>query len=190
MVGAKQTARLSTGGIPRQFKGAVELKPYLQWIDKSSKSELFPLPSKKTGASVKRPSVCLKCGYRCQRTCDAVNDEIEVRNFEHQGEEDLSKRLGARDAREFFFARHDRGWIKMDGEDGFWKEFIFASFNEAWSFMSQTVEEAMMLNRYPDWHQAYNTVTVTLPGSLCSGISLEDATLAEFMETISDALTK
>ncbi|CAG7687952.1 unnamed protein product [Allacma fusca] len=82
MVGAKQTARLSTGGIPRQFKGAVELKPYLQWIDKSSKSELFPLPSKKTGASVKRPSVCLKCGYRCQRTCDAVNDEIEVRNFE------------------------------------------------------------------------------------------------------------
>jgi len=199
MIGAKQTAHMSTSGIPRHFtvsrsvdSGSEDATAYLQWIDKRGR-EIFPLNSTKIGASYKKANGCKENAGKSSQETDAVKDEMEVMlelKLKHRQEKELAERLDARDAREFFFALRDRGWAPVEGRDAFSKDYIFNSFDEAWSFMSQTVEEARVLNRYPDWTHAYNEVTVTLPGSLCHGVSLQDARLARFMETVQDLFTK
>jgi 4a-hydroxytetrahydrobiopterin dehydratase len=42
------------------------------------------------------------------------------------------------------------------------REFKFNDFVEAWGFMSQVAILAEKMEHHPDWHNVYNTVTISL----------------------------
>ena len=51
------------------------------------------------------------------------------------------------------------------------KTFVFADFNQAWSFMSRTALLAEKMDHHPQWMNVYNQVEVTLTTHHCDGVS-------------------
>ena len=61
---------------------------------------------------------------------------------------------------------------------------MFQDFNEAFGFMARVAIQAEKMNHHPEWFNVYNKVEVTLSTHDCSGLSLNDVRLAEFMDKI------
>ncbi|MBM3225427.1 MAG: 4a-hydroxytetrahydrobiopterin dehydratase [Candidatus Tectomicrobia bacterium] len=68
------------------------------------------------------------------------------------------------------------GW-ELRGEK-LHKEFRFASFVQAFSFMTSIALVAEAMNHHPDWCNVYNRVTIDLNTHEAGGISALDFTLA------------
>ncbi len=73
------------------------------------------------------------------------------------------------------------GWTIKNGK--LHKDFRFASFAEAFAFMTRVAEQAGRLDHHPEWFNAYNRVIVDLITHDVGGISQSDFDLADVMDT-------
>lgn len=76
------------------------------------------------------------------------------------------------------------GWGGLPERDALRKIWKFASFSEAWGFMSRVALVAEKMNHHPEWSNVYNVVDVTLTTHACDGLSRLDLDLARRMDRI------
>jgi len=58
------------------------------------------------------------------------------------------------------------------------REFVFADFNEAFSFMTQVALAAEKLDHHPEWANVYNRVNIVLSTHDAGGLTERDFELA------------
>ena len=68
-------------------------------------------------------------------------------------------------------------WTLHDGK--LHREFLFATFVEAFSFMSAMALVSEKLDHHPEWFNVYNRVSVDLTTHDAGGISAKDLAWAE-----------
>ena len=73
--------------------------------------------------------------------------------------------------------RHDRQ------RDAITREFVFADFMQAFSFMTQVALAAEKRDHHPEWSNVYNKVVVTLTTHDADGLTQRDLDLAQYMTT-------
>ena len=64
------------------------------------------------------------------------------------------------------------------------REFMFASFVEAFGFMTQVALLAEKADHHPEWSNVYNRVTITLTTHDANGLSLRDIELARRIDAL------
>ena len=69
-------------------------------------------------------------------------------------------------------------------QDSITKEFFFANFIEAFSWMTSAALWAEKLNHHPEWSNVYNRVFVRLTTHDSEGLTELDIKLAQKMEKI------
>jgi 4a-hydroxytetrahydrobiopterin dehydratase len=74
------------------------------------------------------------------------------------------------------------GWALDDGK--LFREFRFASFSEAFGFMSRAALVAEKLDHHPEWFNVYATVRVHLTTHDAGGVTELDLELARAMNEI------
>lgn len=74
------------------------------------------------------------------------------------------------------------GWTVQDGK--LHKEYVFADFVEAFSFMSGAALCAERKNHHPEWFNVYRTVRVDLATHDVGGITTWDVELAREFDAI------
>ncbi|XP_057315220.1 pterin-4-alpha-carbinolamine dehydratase-like [Hydractinia symbiolongicarpus] len=80
-----------------------------------------------------------------------------------------------------------KGWSLVEGRDAIYKEFLFKDFNRAFGFMTRVGLMAEKMDHHPEWFNVYNKVQITLSTHDVSGLSLKDATLANFIEEVASS---
>lgn len=80
------------------------------------------------------------------------------------------------------------GWEVRNGK--LHREYVFASFPEAFAFMTAAALHANALDHHPDWSNAYTRVTVDLVTHDLGGISTRDVELAGSMERLASSLAR
>ena len=76
------------------------------------------------------------------------------------------------------------GWKVKD--DKLHKQFQFASFVEAFGFMSSLALVAESMNHHPEWFNVYNRVTIDLTTHDAGGISELDFALAKKADALAN----
>lgn len=80
------------------------------------------------------------------------------------------------------------GWREVEGRDAITKSFRFATFAQAFHFMTSVAAEAERLNHHPEWTNIYNRVEVTLATHETTdgtpGVTDYDIALAAFMNSL------
>lgn len=74
------------------------------------------------------------------------------------------------------------GWRLENGK--LHKTIEFASFVQAFGFMTQVAMEAEKMNHHPEWHNVYNKVSIDLVTHDVGGISDYDFRLARVIDAI------
>jgi 4a-hydroxytetrahydrobiopterin dehydratase len=74
------------------------------------------------------------------------------------------------------------GWSVQDGQ--LHREFKFASFPEAFAFMTRVALIAEKMDHHPDWSNSYDKVVVNLSSHDVGGISERDFRLAAAIDTL------
>jgi len=74
------------------------------------------------------------------------------------------------------------GWIVVN--EKLHKEFEFASFNEAFGFMTRAAMEIEKMNHHPEWFNVYNRITVELTTHDAGGITKNDVNLAKILNSL------
>ena len=64
------------------------------------------------------------------------------------------------------------------------KEFEFASFNEAFGFMTRAAMEIEKMNHHPEWFNVYNRITIELTTHDAGGITKNDINLAKILNSL------
>lgn len=78
----------------------------------------------------------------------------------------------------------ETGWAAIPGKDAIRKVWKFASFRDAWGFMSRVALLAEKANHHPDWTNRYNIVDVTLTTHSAKGLTVLDTDLARAMDQL------
>lgn len=78
-------------------------------------------------------------------------------------------------------------WRPVDGRDAIRRTFLFASFNEAFGFMTRVALLADRMDHHPEWSNVYNRVEVLLSTHDAGGVTDLDLELARFMDVAGDA---
>src|SRR5689334_3584810 len=73
-------------------------------------------------------------------------------------------------------------WRKLKGK--LHKEYKFASFVEAFGFMTKVAITAQSMNHHPEWFNVYDKVRVDLVTHDLGGVSTYDVILAEKMDVL------
>lgn len=76
------------------------------------------------------------------------------------------------------------GWSLVPGRDAITRTFVFATFSQAWGFMSRAALLAEKLDHHPEWQNVYRRVEVTLTTHDAGGLTALDITLASGMEKL------
>ena len=76
------------------------------------------------------------------------------------------------------------GWQMVEGRDAISKTYQFASFIEAWGWMSQAAIWAEKMNHHPEWSNVYRTVDVVLTSHDAGGLTERDVALATKMDKL------
>jgi 4a-hydroxytetrahydrobiopterin dehydratase len=76
------------------------------------------------------------------------------------------------------------GWRRTPDRDAIRKIWRFATFSEAWGFMSRVALVAEKLNHHPEWLNVYNLVDVTLTTHDADGLTELDLKLAARMDKL------
>jgi 4a-hydroxytetrahydrobiopterin dehydratase len=74
------------------------------------------------------------------------------------------------------------GWTLGEKGTSISKTFKFASFVEAFGFMTESALAAEKLNHHPEWFNVYSRVEVTLSTHDTGGLTTHDIRLAKAME--------
>ena len=74
------------------------------------------------------------------------------------------------------------GWTVHDGK--LRREFVFASFAEAFGFMASAALVAERSDHHPEWCNVYRTVRVALTTHESGGITERDVALAQAMNDL------
>ena len=77
-----------------------------------------------------------------------------------------------------------KGWQMVEGRDAIAKEYKFASFITAFSWMTSSALIAEKMNHHPEWFNVYNRVNVTLSTHDVGGLSMLDVKLAQKMDQL------
>jgi 4a-hydroxytetrahydrobiopterin dehydratase len=64
------------------------------------------------------------------------------------------------------------------------KEFLFADFKEAFSFMEKVAEIAENMSHHPDWSNSYNKLRISLMTHDKGGLTKRDTDLAAAIEKL------
>lgn len=72
------------------------------------------------------------------------------------------------------------GWTVEEGK--LHKQFKFADFMQAFSFMTKVALKAEKMDHHPEWSNCYNTVTVELVTHSAQSITSLDFELAAYIE--------
>ena len=64
------------------------------------------------------------------------------------------------------------------------KEFEFATFNQAFGFMTMAAMEIEKMNHHPEWFNVYNRITVELTTHDAGGITKNDINLAKILNSL------
>ena len=64
------------------------------------------------------------------------------------------------------------------------KEFEFASFNQAFGFMTRAAMEIEKMNHHPEWFNVYNKITIELTTHDAGGITRNDTKLAKILNSL------
>ena len=76
-----------------------------------------------------------------------------------------------------------RGWKdQAPKRDAVAKRFEFASFNEAFGWMTRVALQAEATDHHPEWTNLYSIVEVTLTTHAVDGLSDRDIQMADFMD--------
>ena len=70
-----------------------------------------------------------------------------------------------------------------DGQ-GLHRDFEFADFVEAWTFMNQVAVLAETMDHHPDWSNSYNTVHITLISHDKGCVTERDRRMAEAIDQL------
>ncbi len=62
------------------------------------------------------------------------------------------------------------------------REFVFADFAQAFSFMTQIALAAEKCNHHPEWSNVYNKVAITLTTHDANGLTQRDIDLARYVD--------
>lgn len=76
------------------------------------------------------------------------------------------------------------GWVVDTNRDAISKTFEFASFIDAFGWMSRAALWAEKWGHHPEWSNVYNKVTVTLITHDVNGLSQLDVKLARKMDNL------
>jgi 4a-hydroxytetrahydrobiopterin dehydratase len=74
------------------------------------------------------------------------------------------------------------GWGLRDG--ALHRRLEFASFSEAFGFMTRVALEAEKRNHHPDWSNSWNTVEISLVNHDAGGVTQADLDLAETIDSV------
>ncbi|EGG21723.1 pterin-4-alpha-carbinolamine dehydratase [Cavenderia fasciculata] len=75
-------------------------------------------------------------------------------------------------------------WAMVEGgRDAIKRTYLFADFNQAFSFMTRVALVAEQMAHHPEWFNVYNRVEITLATHDCNGLSMNDINLAKTMDT-------
>lgn len=78
---------------------------------------------------------------------------------------------------------HDlKGWTIQNGK--LYKEFAFADFVEAFSFMTKAAFHIEKMNHHPEWLNVYNRLSVYLTTHDAGGITTNDIKLARTLNSL------
>ena len=69
-----------------------------------------------------------------------------------------------------------------DGREAIVKEFKFADFKNAFSFMTSIALKSEELGHHPEWFNVYNKVKITLTTHDVGGLSEKDLILGQFID--------
>jgi 4a-hydroxytetrahydrobiopterin dehydratase len=75
------------------------------------------------------------------------------------------------------------GWSQVAGREAIMRSFRFATFSEAFGFMTSALV-AEKLDHHPEWFNVYNRVDVTLATHDAGGLTALDVELARAMTAI------
>lgn len=78
------------------------------------------------------------------------------------------------------------GWALEHGATAIVKTYKFASFSEAFGFMTRAALAAETLDHHPEWSNSYNKVEVRLSTHSARGLTQLDFALAKAMDDIVD----
>jgi 4a-hydroxytetrahydrobiopterin dehydratase len=71
-----------------------------------------------------------------------------------------------------------------EDDRGLHRDFEFADFVEAWTFMNQVAVLAETMDHHPDWSNSYNTVHITLISHDKGVVTERDRGLAEAIDQL------
>ena len=74
------------------------------------------------------------------------------------------------------------GWIIKN--EKLHKDYKFATFNEAFGFMTRASIEIEKMNHHPEWCNVYNQLSVDLCTHDVGGITTNDITLAHILDSL------
>ncbi|KAF1365263.1 transcriptional coactivator/pterin dehydratase [Lizonia empirigonia] len=75
-------------------------------------------------------------------------------------------------------------WALTPSKKGLRRDFVFKTFNNAWQFMDTVAQECKVQRHHPEWTNLYNRVTVEWTTHRPEGLSVKDALMAEFCDTV------
>lgn len=94
----------------------------------------------------------------------------------------MAERLTEAERRETLGHFDRSGWRAVPDRDAIRKIWKFASFSEAWGFMSRAALSAEKLNHHPEWSNRYNIVDVTLTTHDAGGLTVLDLKYAGLLD--------
>jgi 4a-hydroxytetrahydrobiopterin dehydratase len=76
------------------------------------------------------------------------------------------------------------GWRHDRQREAITREFVFADFAQAFSFMTQVALAAEKRDHHPEWSNVYNKVAVALTTHDAGGLTQRDLDLAQTMDAV------
>lgn len=80
------------------------------------------------------------------------------------------------------------GWSLVEGREAIERDFRFASFADAFAFMTRVAFIAEAMNHHPEWRNVYRDVEVTLSTHEAGGLTALDVELARAMDQVARQL--